>query len=153
MTTPSKNRILKELENIRKNPPAFCSAGPVSDDNIYRWQATIMGPPSTPFAGGVFSLSIEMSEKYPFESPKMQFVTPCFHPNITEEGKICIEILSNPEKWSPTLNISSVLTSIYALLSEPDTSHSLRPDVAKMYDTDREKFLQTAREWTQKHAM
>lgn len=153
MACPSKNRIMKELENLRKNPPDFGSAGPINDDNIYHWQASITGPPETPFAGGLFKLSIEMTQKYPFESPKVHFVTPIYHPNITEEGKICIDILSNPERWSPTLNLGHILNSVYTLLSNPNTSHSLRPDVAKMYDTDRPQYMKTAREWTQKHAM
>lgn len=149
----STNRVLKELENLRKNPLAFCSTGPIDDSNIFRWQATIIGPPSTPFEGGVFSLTIEIGEKYPFEAPKVNFNTPIFHPNITEEGKICMEILSNPDKWSPTVSISQILAAIYTLLSNPNTGHSLRPDVAKMYDTDLAQYLETAREWTQKHAM
>lgn len=149
----STNRVLKELENIRKNPLDFCSAGPINDADIFRWQATLMGPPNTPFEGGVFALTIEIGEKYPFEAPKVHFNTPIYHPNITEEGKICIEILSNPDKWSPTLSLSQILASIYNLLGNPNTGHSLRPDVAKIYDTNIGQFLETAREWTQKHAM
>lgn len=71
---------------------------------------------------------------------------------MKEDGYICLEILTNPDKWSPTISLSKVLSSIRGLLDEPDTSHSLRPEVAKMYDEQRDKFMEQAREHTQKYA-
>ncbi|KAH8518343.1 hypothetical protein H0E87_000262 [Populus deltoides] len=124
--------------------------GPVADD-MFHWQATIMGPADSPFAGGVFLVSIHFPPDYPFKPPKVSFRTKVFHPNINSNGSICLDILK--EQWSPALTISKVLLSICSLLTDPNPDDPLVPEIAHMYKTDRFKYETTARSWTQKYAM
>jgi ubiquitin-conjugating enzyme E2 D/E len=89
-------RINKELQDLGRDPPSNCSAGPVGDD-MFTWQATIMGPSDSPYQGGVFFLTIKFPTDYPFKPPKVMFQTKIYHPNINSNGGICLDILK--DQW------------------------------------------------------
>ena len=143
-------RLSKEIKDLGKDPPPNCSAGPVGDD-LFKWQATIMGPADCPYQGGVFFLVIHFPADYPFKPPKCTFTTKIYHPNINASGGICLDILK--DQWSPALTISKVLLSICSLLTDPNPDDPLVADIAKLYQTDREKYNRIAKEHTQKYAM
>jgi len=142
-------RISKELTDFSRDPPANCSAGPKGDD-LFNWSATIMGPPDSPYAGGVFFLNIQFPPDYPFKPPKVAFTTKIYHCNVNSNGNICLDILK--DQWSPALTISKVLLSVSSLLCDPNPSDPLVPDIAQELLKNKEKHDQTAREYTQKYA-
>mmetsp|Transcript_10757 Transcript_10757/g.26655 ORF Transcript_10757/g.26655 Transcript_10757/m.26655 type:complete len:148 (+) Transcript_10757:93-536(+) len=143
-------RIQRELQELGRDPPANCSAGPVGDD-LFHWQATIMGPDDSPYSGGVYFLDIHFPADYPFKPPKVSFTTRIYHCNINSNGGICLDILK--DQWSPALTISKVLLSICSLLTDANPDDPLVPEIAQLYKNDRSKHDATAREWTAKHAM
>ncbi|KAJ5397163.1 hypothetical protein N7509_005276 [Penicillium cosmopolitanum] len=174
-------RINKELTDLGRDPPSSCSAGPVGDD-LFHWQATIMGPGDSPYSGGVFFLTINFPTDYPFKPPKVHFTTRIYHPNINSNGSICLDILR--DQWSPALTISKgslrpstrknispstschvemyrsslthlllVLLSICSMLTDPNPDDPLVPEIAHVYKTDRPRYEATAREWTRKYAI
>ncbi|GKV20942.1 hypothetical protein SLEP1_g30985 [Rubroshorea leprosula] len=146
----ASKRILKELKDLQKDPPTSCSAGPVAED-MFHWQATILGPDDSPYAGGIFLVTIHFPPDYPFKPPKVAFRTKVFHPNINSNGSICLDVLK--EQWSPALTISKVLLSICSLLTDPNPDDPLVPEIADLCKTDKVKYESTARSWTHKYAM
>ncbi|XP_027285574.1 ubiquitin-conjugating enzyme E2 D1 isoform X1 [Cricetulus griseus] len=146
----AETHVYKELSDLQRDPPAHCSAGPVGDD-LFHWQATIMGPPDSAYQGGVFFLTVHFPTDYPFKPPKIAFTTKIYHPNINSNGSICLDILRS--QWSPALTVSKVLLSICSLLCDPNPDDPLVPDIAQIYKSDKEKYNRHAREWTQKYAM
>ncbi|KAF3695975.1 Drebrin-like protein Cervical SH3P7 [Channa argus] len=131
---------IKELSDLQRDPPAQCSAGPVGED-LFHWQATIMGPSDSPYQSGVFFLTIHFPTDYPFKPPKVAFTTKIYHPNINSNGSICLDILRS--QWSPALTVSKVLLSICSLLCDPNPDDPLVPEIAHTYKADREKALFT----------
>lgn len=142
-------RLNKELLDIKNNPPCNCSAGLIEDD-IFHWQATIIGPEDTPYHGGVFELRIDFPQDYPFKPPNIIFMTKIYHCNINSNGNICLDILK--EQWSPALTISKVLLSICSLMNDQNPNDPLTPEAADMYINDKEQFIEIAKDYTLKFA-
>jgi len=147
----ASKRIQKELIDLRKDPPANCSAGPVNEADMFKWEGTIFGPADSPYSGGVFNLSIEFPIDYPFKPPRIMFTTKIYHPNINASGFICLDILKT--NWSPALTISKALLSVLSMLTDPNPNDPLMPEIAKQYTENRALYDSTAREWTDMYAL
>jgi ubiquitin-conjugating enzyme E2 D/E len=144
-----QKRLAHEAAAMKKEAPMNCSAGPVNN-NLMIWDGTIIGPIGSPFEGGIFNLTIKFPNNYPFKPPDIKFTTPVYHPNISKDGGICLDILKN--QWSPALSTLTVLLSICSLLTDPNPNDPLEPSIAKLYNDNRMKYNETAREWTNKYA-
>lgn len=142
-------RIQKELQDLEKDPPMNCSAGPLNDD-MFTWEGVIFGPDDSPYTGGVFKVLIQFPKDYPFRPPVVTFQTKIYHPNINSSGGICLDILKN--QWSPALTISKVLLSITSLLTDANPNDPLVPEIAHVYRTNRSEFDERARAYTLKYA-
>ena len=86
-------RIQKEHANIQKDPVENITACPIDEKNWLNWRGTLKGPPDSPYEGGVFFLLITFPNDYPFKPPKVRFETKVYHPNIANNGSICLDIL------------------------------------------------------------
>lgn len=144
-------RIKRELKIIQNDPPANCSAGLLRQDDLFEWDATILGPVDSPYEGGVFHLKISFPLDYPFKPPICIFTTNIYHPNINSSGGICLDILKN--NWSPALTMNKVLLSICSMLDDPNPDDPLVPAIAKVYKENREKYNQEAKHWTMVYAV
>ena len=101
-------------------------------DNPRYFMVAIQGPRETPYEGltwlhdadggsaadvrvccalgGVFRLELFLPADYPMAPPKVRFLTKVYHPNVDKVGRICLDVLK--DKWSPALQIRTVLLSI-----------------------------------------
>ncbi len=145
-----KRKLQKELKRITQFPPDGCSAG-LKKGNINHWVATIMGPPDTPYEGGVFKLDIKIPNDYPFSAPKISFETKIYHPNINSSGEICLDILK--DQWTPSMGIESTLISIRSLLEDPNPDDPLDASAAHLYKTNLIAYNKKVREYVQQYAM
>lgn len=58
-----------------------------------------------------------------------------FHPNVYSDGALCLDILQN--RWSPSYDVSSILTSIQSLLDEPNPASPANAEAAKLFQENR----------------
>ncbi|XP_021513570.1 ubiquitin-conjugating enzyme E2 N-like [Meriones unguiculatus] len=143
-------RIIKKTQRLLAEPVPGIKAEP-DESNAHYFHVVIAGPQDSPFEGGTFKLELFLSEEYPMAAPKVRFMTKIYHPNVDKLGRICLDILK--DKWSPALQICTVLLSIQALLSAPNPDDPLANDVAEQWKTNEAQAIETARAWTRLYAM
>lgn len=111
----------------------------------------LRGPLDTPYAGGAFKLHFKTSSEYPFKPPVVTFITKIYHPNINENGAICLDILSGA--WSPVFTFVKIIMSICALLSSPNPNDPLRSEAGSLYKSNYKAFLGKAVDETKGRAI
>uniref|UniRef100_A0A060T5U2 E2 ubiquitin-conjugating enzyme n=1 Tax=Blastobotrys adeninivorans TaxID=409370 RepID=A0A060T5U2_BLAAD len=144
-------RLMAEYKQLINDPPDGISAGPVDEDNFFEWQCLIQGPHDTPYEGGIFAASLKFPSDYPLSPPVMKFTSPIYHPNVYQDGTVCISILHAPgddpnmyesanERWSPIQSVEKILISVMSMLAEPNDESGANVDASKMWRTDRKQF-------------
>ena len=109
-----------------------------ADQDLFKWNAVILGPNQTPWEGGTFKLTLTFSTDYPNKPPKVKFTSKMFHPNVYNTGDICLDILQS--NWSPIYDVAAILTSIQSLLTDPNPNSPANGEAAKLYSDDRREY-------------
>jgi ubiquitin-conjugating enzyme E2 A len=136
--TQLQRRLLKEFKKIGADTNKAFTAS-IDQEDITKWNATIFGPDGTEWEGGVFRLTVSFPDDYPIHAPDVRFLPPYpFHPNIYANGKICIDILQY--NWSQAYGISSVLTSVQALLVDPNPNSPANNEAASLSTDNRTEY-------------
>ena len=138
MATPARKRLLSEFKRLQEDPPSGVMGCP-KDDNIMIWDAVILGLMDSPFEDGSFKLIMRFTEDYPNRPPLVKFKCKMFHPNVFEDGTICLDILQ--ERWSPAFDIGSILVCIQLLLDDPNPEDLANPDAGILYKENRQEYL------------
>lgn len=66
-----------------------------------------------------------------------------FHPNVYSDGNLCLDIIQ--DNWSPIYTVSSILTSIQSLLTDPNAASPANPEAAKMYVENPKEYRKRVR--------
>ncbi|PQE28373.1 ubiquitin-conjugating enzyme protein [Rutstroemia sp. NJR-2017a BBW] len=130
-------RIMKEAAELSNSPSPDYTASPASDTNLFDWHFTLRGPPSSPFADGIYHGRIVLPPQYPLRPPSFRFLTPSGRFEVNRE--ICLSISGHHEEtWQPAWGIRTALVALRAFMeSNPagqlggvDASESVRKRMA-----------------------
>lgn len=148
--------------DLARNPIDLVSVGLVDDDNLYEWEILLMGPDGTLYEGGFFKARLVFPKDFPNMPPTMTFISEMWHPNVYEDGKVCISILHPPgedelntqesadERWRPILGVEQILMSVISMLSDPNDESPANLDAAVMWRNDRAAFKKKVRQIVRK---
>ncbi|TNJ29500.1 Ubiquitin-conjugating enzyme E2 (E3-independent) [Giardia muris] len=137
MASISQRRLFLDYQTLVESPPDNIIASPYKDD-IYTWAAIIIGPADTPWDGAIIKIHLRFTIEYPNKPPTLRVLTRLFHPNIYNDGRICLDLLA--DKWSPALGVSSILLSVQSLLTDPNPLSPANSEAATLYVNDRHAY-------------
>jgi len=140
MEKKAQKVIMKNLKLYNDDPVDGTSI--ITTDNTFIWNIIIFGPKDSIYEGGIFKATITFPDNFPLYPPKLVFNTRIYHPNIYENGEVCISILHPPgedkygyedsaERWRPIHTINSILLSVISLFSAPNDESPANIDAAK----------------------
>ncbi|KAL9101755.1 MAG: hypothetical protein Q9163_003031 [Psora crenata] len=153
----ASRRLFHEYKLLSTSTPDGIAAGPISEDDIFQWDALIEGPEGTPYEGGVFPALLKFPRDYPLNPPSMRFLVEVWHPNVFPCGLVCISILHPPgddplhyekasERWSPIQSVEKILISVMSMLAEPNDESPANVEAARMWRERREEFDKKVRD-------
>ena len=139
---------LQELKEVTRSKDNIGLTLRPNDDNIYIWNAQLIGPEGTPYHGGTFTVVLVVKDDYPLVPPTARFQTRIFHPNVHfKTGEVCLDILKT--QWTPAWTIVSVCQAILAMLSDPNADSPLNCDAGNLIrNGDTRGFDAVARMYT-----
>ncbi|KAF6157962.1 hypothetical protein GIB67_015278 [Kingdonia uniflora] len=76
----------------------------------------------------------------------LKLITVClqhkFH-SIYHDGTLCMDIIQ--DAWSPCHNVSTILTSVQSLLTDPNPASPANPEAAQLYQHDVQAYNRRVR--------
>ena len=149
MASKSAKRLTNEFKNLSTNP--VCNAKVQQEGgNLYKWKVVLPGPKGSAYEDGIFNLSFEFPDNYPFKCPEVKFITPMYHPNIKKDtGEICMDVFAN--SWAPTQKVSDIIEKLASLLVSPSTESPLEGEIAQEFIKDHKKWEKKVKDFVKKN--
>ena len=124
----------------------------LSRSSSYSISLLYIGPPDSPYEGGVWKVHVELPAEYPFKSPSIGFVNRIFHPNVDEmAGSVCLDVIN--QTWSPMYDLVNVFEIFLPqLLLYPNPADPLNGDAASLLMRNPEQYKMRVKDYVERYA-
>uniref|UniRef100_A0AC35TH36 UBIQUITIN_CONJUGAT_2 domain-containing protein n=1 Tax=Rhabditophanes sp. KR3021 TaxID=114890 RepID=A0AC35TH36_9BILA len=112
----------------------------------------IIKPVEGEYRGGRFHFYIEVPVEYNNAPPTVKCKTKCYHPNISEDGSVCLSVLRasslDGHGWRPTRKIIDVIHGLDALFTDlMDFEDPLNVEAATLFKRNQDEFKRKVRDY------
>jgi ubiquitin-protein ligase len=148
------NAVIRRLENEKRgltnNPiPSVEISWPQHD--LLHWRILIQGPSDSYYDGDVFEVSLDLSNPWPNQAPRIEMLTPIVHPNIARSA-ICMDILRS-DPYNKALTIRDIIEGIINLLKHPNAKLMLDTKVGTLMEQSEQLFKEEVRKQVTKNIL
>ncbi|THD18572.1 Nedd8-conjugating enzyme nce2 [Fasciola hepatica] len=148
--------LLQELQELKGNLSPQCTIHHPDPNKLHEF-TLIVKPDDYFYFDGTFKFEIVVPEGYNHTPPLVRCTTRIWHPNIDEEGHVCLSLLRenslDHSGWAPTRRLLEVVWGIESLFGDLcDFSDALNTAAAEQYQRDHDAFYQTVRSYVYRYA-
>ncbi|XP_074660957.1 NEDD8-conjugating enzyme UBE2F-like [Tubulanus polymorphus] len=152
-----RDRLLpKEVMEMEQTLPKTCMPEFADPDKMYMFTLTV-SPDEGFWANGYFIFDIHVPEDYNFVPPKVKCLTRIWHPNISEDGEVCLSLLRENSLdslgWAPTRKLKDVVWGLNSLFTDLlNFDDPLNVEAADHYKNNKDSFRLKVRDYIQQYA-
>lgn len=157
-TRPSiRDRLLtKEAIEIEESIQPSCKVAFPDPNCLHQFVVTVV-PDEGMWKGGTFEFEVEVPEEYNIKPPVVKCRTRIWHPNISENGDVCLSLLRDHSLdgtgWAPTRTLKEVVWGLYALFTDLcDFDDPLNTEAADQHLKDPNGFKRKVDYYVQRYA-
>ena len=148
--------LVKEVQEMESALPTGCKVKFDDPNALHDFTLTI-SPDEGFWNSGKFRFHIHVGEDYNIAPPQVKCLTRLWHPNISEEGDVCLSILRQSSLdgmgWCPTRRLRDVIWGLNSLFSDLlNFDDPLNIAAAEHYQRDKDGFRIKAKQWVAKYA-
>lgn len=148
--------LTTEVQELGQNLPKGCTLDFPDVDDLREFRLTVV-PQEGYWQGGKFTFRISVPETYNIAPPVVKCETRIYHPNITEDGKVCLSVLREHSLdgtgWLPTRTLKDVVWGLDSLFTDLlNFEDPLNIEAAKHHGENRAEFERKAKEYVRKYA-
>ena len=147
-----RSRLLtREVSDIESCLPRTCKINFEDVDDLREFTLTVK-PDEGYWKGGTFVFNISVPTEYNIKPPSAHCKTRLWHPNITEDGKICLSILRehslDGSGWLPTRTLKDVVWGLNSLFTDLcDFEDPLNTVAAEQFSVNKRGFERKVRDY------
>lgn len=151
MTKEEEDALEKEFNKLKSSTSVQLVKCEYVKNDKKHWKVVFEGSKRSPYENGLFVLEF-LFDKGPFPKigPEAKFKTKMFHPNVDDNGHVCINLLNH---WKPNFSIEQVLYGILDILDNPVALGGYSNKATELLKKNVEQFYKKVEEYTYLYAM
>lgn len=150
MTNEEKalEKEFNRLKNSQNLPIAKCE---YINNNKKHWKVVFEGSQCSPYEDGFFIIEVLFNNgTFPENGPECKFITKMFHPNVADDGHICINLLN---EWNPKRTMEDVIFGILEIMDNPVPEGGYSNEARKTLEKNPDEYYKIVEEYTEQYAM
>lgn len=111
-----QSKFTVDLELVKKNP--------------FVWQLVYFGRPMTHLDGGIFTIRISLSIRFPQEQPRVVVQTPLYHHRISKDGVLCYRVMREDDMKT---HLDAIIDALEDASPPYDPRTTVHPEASKLF--------------------